>query len=269
MAATTRRYAENKRAVEEKYMGPLIKTVMTRCIQCTRCVRFVTEVAGVPEIGMISRGEDAEITTYLEKAVTSELSGNVIDLCPVGALTHKPWAFNYRPWELKKTESIDVMDALGSAIRVDARGAEVHARAAARQRGRSTRSGSRDKTRYAVDGLMRQRLDRPYRARERQAARRPPGPRRSTPSPRKLKATAPGPHRRHRRRPAGRGVDEGGAGPVPRRWASTSLDCRQDGSALGGGPREGWLFNPTIAGHRGRRRRPAGRDQPAHARRRC
>src|SRR3569832_303091 len=103
------RYKENKRAVEEKYMGPLIKTVMTRCIQCTRCVRFVAEVAGTPEIGMISRGEDAEITTYLAHALTSELSGNVNDLCPVGALTHRPWAFNYRPWELSKTETIDVM----------------------------------------------------------------------------------------------------------------------------------------------------------------
>src|SRR5246127_3488250 len=119
------RYAENKRAVEEKYMGPLIKTVMTRCIQCTRCVRFITEVAGVPDIGLISRGEDVEITTYLDQAVTSELSANVIDLCPVGALTSKPYAFNARPWELTKTESIDVMDALGSAIRVDSRGNEV------------------------------------------------------------------------------------------------------------------------------------------------
>ncbi|WP_375269531.1 2Fe-2S iron-sulfur cluster-binding protein, partial [Phenylobacterium sp.] len=107
------RYQENKRAVEEKFMGPLIKTVMTRCIQCTRCVRFITEVAGVPEIGLISRGEDVEITTYLDAAVTSELSANVIDLCPVGALTSKPYAFNARPWELKKTESVDVMDALG------------------------------------------------------------------------------------------------------------------------------------------------------------
>jgi NADH-quinone oxidoreductase subunit G len=103
--------------VEEKYMGPLIKTVMTRCIQCTRCVRFISEWAGVEEIGLVNRGEDAEITTYLESAVTSELSGNVIDLCPVGALTSKPWAFNYRPWELKKTDSVDVMDAMGSNIR--------------------------------------------------------------------------------------------------------------------------------------------------------
>ena len=106
-------------------MGPLVKTVMTRCIQCTRCVRFITEVAGESEIGLISRGEDVEITTYLEQAVTSELSANVIDLCPVGALTSKPYAFNARPWELNKTESVDVMDALGSAIRVDARGPEV------------------------------------------------------------------------------------------------------------------------------------------------
>ena len=119
------RYLENKRAVEEKKMGPLIKTVMTRCIQCTRCVRFATEVAGVPELGMISRGEDAEITPYLENAVTSELSGNLVDVCPVGALTSRPYAFNARPWELKKTETIDVMDALGSAIRLDAKGAEV------------------------------------------------------------------------------------------------------------------------------------------------
>jgi NADH dehydrogenase/NADH:ubiquinone oxidoreductase subunit G len=129
------RYTENKRAVEEKAMGPLIKTVMTRCIQCTRCVRFITEVAGVAEIGLISRGEDVEITTYLGSAVTSELSGNVIDLCPVGALTSKPYAFNARPWELKKTETVDVMDAMGSAIRVDSRGPQS-ARASAGQRGR-------------------------------------------------------------------------------------------------------------------------------------
>ena len=155
------RYSENKRAVEEKFMGPLIKTVMTRCIQCTRCVRFVTEVAGQSEIGLISRGEDVEITTYLEQAVTSELSGNVIDLCPVGALTSKPYAFNARPWELKKTESVDVMDALGSAIRVDARGAEVM-RVLPRINDEVNEEWISDKTRYACDGLMRQRLDRPY-----------------------------------------------------------------------------------------------------------
>src|SRR5215218_9693275 len=155
------RYAENKRAVEEKYMGPLIKTVMTRCIQCTRCVRFITEVAGVPEIGLISRGEDVEITTYLDAAVTSELSANVIDLCPVGALTHKPWAFNYRPWELRHTDSIDVMDALGSAIRVDSRGNEVM-RVLPRVNEDVNEEWLSDKSRYACDGLLRQRLDRPY-----------------------------------------------------------------------------------------------------------
>ena len=119
------RYEENKRAVDEKHLGPLIKTSMTRCIQCTRCVRFMTEVAGVEELGAIGRGEDMEITTYLEQGMMSELSANVVDLCPVGALTHRPWAHNARPWELRKTESIDVMDALGSAIRVDCRGREV------------------------------------------------------------------------------------------------------------------------------------------------
>jgi NADH-quinone oxidoreductase subunit G len=119
------RYKENKRAVEDKYIGPLVKTIMNRCIHCTRCVRFTTEVAGISELGLIGRGEDAEITTYLEQAMTSELQGNVIDLCPVGALTSKPYAFQARPWELTKTESIDVMDAVGSAIRVDSRGREV------------------------------------------------------------------------------------------------------------------------------------------------
>jgi NADH-quinone oxidoreductase subunit G len=119
------RYRENKRAVEDKYFGALVKTSMNRCIQCTRCVRFATEVAGVPELGAIGRGEDMEITTYLEEAMTSELQGNVVDLCPVGALTSKPYAFAARPWELNKTESIDVMDALGSAIRIDVRGREV------------------------------------------------------------------------------------------------------------------------------------------------
>src|SRR5881398_2581948 len=123
--AAFHRFNENKRAVEDKYMGPLIKTIMTRCIQCTRCVRFATEVAGVPDLGATGRGEDMEITTYLEKAFSSELSGNVVDLCLVGALTSKPYAFNARPWELRKTESIDVMDAQGANIRVDTRGREV------------------------------------------------------------------------------------------------------------------------------------------------
>src|SRR5690242_11662634 len=117
----TSRYAENKRAVEDKYIGPLVKTIMNRCIHCPRCIRFVSEVAGVPELGAIGRGEDMEITTYLEHAMTSELQGNVVDLCPVGALTSKPYAFAARPWELNKTESVDVMDALGSAIRSEER----------------------------------------------------------------------------------------------------------------------------------------------------
>lgn len=155
------RFAENKRAVEDKYIGPLVKTIMTRCIHCTRCVRFTTEVGGVSELGLIGRGEDAEITTYLEKAMTSELQGNVIDLCPVGALTSRPYAFQARPWELRKTESIDVMDAVGSAIRVDARGREVM-RIMPRLNEDVNEEWISDKTRFIWDGLRSQRLDRPF-----------------------------------------------------------------------------------------------------------
>ena len=155
------RFLENKRQVKEKYMGPLIKTQMTRCIHCTRCVRFATEVAGVPEIGAIGRGENMEITTYLEKAMTSELSANVIDLCPVGALTSKPYAFEARPWELKKTESIDVMDAVGSNIRVDTYNWEVK-RILPRLNNDINEEWISDKTRYSCDGLLKQRLDTPY-----------------------------------------------------------------------------------------------------------
>ncbi|THV25565.1 NADH-quinone oxidoreductase subunit NuoG [Peteryoungia ipomoeae] len=155
------RYTENKRAVEDKYIGPLVKTVMNRCIHCTRCVRFTTEVAGIAELGLIGRGEDAEITTYLEQAMTSELQGNVVDLCPVGALTSKPFAFTARPWELNKTESIDVMDALGSAIRVDTRGREVM-RIMPRINEEINEEWISDKTRFIWDGLKTQRLDRPY-----------------------------------------------------------------------------------------------------------
>ena len=154
------RYDENKRAVKEKYMGPLVKTIMTRCIHCTRCVRFSSEVAGVDSIGLLNRGEHAEIST-LEEAIHSELSGNVIDLCPVGALTSKPYAFTARPWELTKTESIDVMDAQGSNIRVDARGNEV-LRVLPRLHEEINEEWISDKTRFACDGLSRQRLDRPY-----------------------------------------------------------------------------------------------------------
>ncbi len=155
------RFVENKRQVKEKYMGPLIKTQMTRCIHCTRCVRFATEVAGVPEIGAIGRGENMEITTYLEKSMESELSANVIDLCPVGALTSKPYAFEARPWELKKTESIDVMDAVGSNIRVDTYNWEVK-RILPRLNNNINEEWISDKTRYSCDGLLKQRLDVPY-----------------------------------------------------------------------------------------------------------
>src|SRR4030081_2131005 len=155
------RYRENKRAVDEKYIGALVKTVMTRCIHCTRCIRFATEVAGVPELGAIGRGEDMEITTYLEGAMTSELQGNVVDLCPVGALTSKPYAFAARPWELNKTESIDVMDAVGSAIRIDTRGREVM-RILPRVNDDVNEEWISDKTRHVVDGLRAQRLDQPY-----------------------------------------------------------------------------------------------------------
>ena len=155
------RYDENKRAVEEKYLGPLIKTFMTRCIQCTRCVRFMTEVAGVEELGAIGRGEDMEIATYLEQGMLSELSANVVDLCPVGALTHRPWAFNARPWEFIKTETIDVMDAIGSAIRVDVRGREVM-RILPRNNDAVNEEWISDKTRHIADGLRTQRLDQPY-----------------------------------------------------------------------------------------------------------
>ncbi|RJF85329.1 NADH-quinone oxidoreductase subunit NuoG [Sphingomonas cavernae] len=155
------RYDENKRAVTEKYMGPIVKTVMTRCIQCTRCVRFAEEVAGVEEIGAIYRGEDMQITSYLEKAVTSELSGNVVDLCPVGALTSKPYAFEARPWELKKTLAIDVMDAVGTNIRLDSRGRQV-LRALPRINEDVNEEWASDKTRHAVDGLVRRRLDQPF-----------------------------------------------------------------------------------------------------------
>jgi NADH-quinone oxidoreductase subunit G len=157
----TSRFAENKRAVEDKYLGALVKTSMNRCIQCTRCVRFSAEVCGAPEMGATGRGEDMEITTYLESALTSELQGNLVDICPVGALTSKPYAFAARPWELGKTQSIDVMDAVGSAIRVDTRGREVM-RILPRVNEAVNEEWISDKTRHVVDGLRTQRLDRPY-----------------------------------------------------------------------------------------------------------
>ena len=239
------RYAENKRAVEEKAMGPTIKTFMTRCIQCTRCVRFITEVAGVPDIGMISRGEDAEITTYLEKSVASELSGNVNDLCPVGALTHRPWQYHYRPWELKKTETIDVMDALGSNIRADSRGAEVM-RVLPRVHEGINEEWLSDKSRYAVDGLITRRLDRPF-VRENGRLRAASWDEALGVVATRLKAAKPGKI----------GVIAGdlqdaesmkAALDLFRALGSPNTDCRQDGSNLGTGPREGWLFNTGLAG---------------------
>lgn len=244
------RYGENKRAVEEKNMGPTVKTFMTRCIQCTRCVRFITEVAGVPDIGMISRGESAEITTYLEKNIDSELSGNVNDLCPVGALTHRPWQYHYRPWELKKTETIDVMDALGSNIRADSRGAEVM-RVLPRVNEGINEEWLSDKSRYAVDGLQARRLDRPW-VRENGKLRPASWDEALSVVADKLKAA-----------PADRiGAIAGDLQDAEsmkatldlfRVLGSANTDCRQDGAALGGSgeggeAREGWLFNSGLQG---------------------
>ncbi len=144
--------------MKDKNLGPLVKTVMTRCIQCTRCIRFATEIAGVPELGATARGENMEVGTYVEKALTSELSGNLIDICPVGALTSKPYAFVARSWELRKTDSVDVLDAVGAAIRVDSRGPEV-LRILPRLNEDVNEEWLADKSRFAIDGLKRRRLD--------------------------------------------------------------------------------------------------------------
>jgi NADH-quinone oxidoreductase subunit G len=240
------RYSENKRAVEDKYIGPLVKTIMTRCIHCTRCIRFSTEVAGVPELGAIGRGEDMEITTYLEQAMTSELQSNVVDLCPVGALTSKPYAFSARPWELIKTESVDVMDAVGSAIRIDTRGREVM-RILPRTNDDVNEEWISDKTRHVVDGLRAQRLDQPY---IRQNGRLRPATwqeafaaiaaKVETAAPKKIGAIA------------------GDLSSVEEMFAlkqllthlgSANTDARQDGSVLD--PKWGrasYLFNATLAG---------------------
>src|SRR5438309_2920670 len=155
------RFHENKRAVPDKELGPLVKTSMNRCIHCTRCIRFATEVAGVEELGATGRGESMEVTTYVEHALSTELSGNLVDLCPVGALTSKPYAFEARPWELTKTEAVDVLDALGANIRVDTRGGQVM-RVLPRLNDDVNEEWISDKTRHAIDGLRYQRLDRPY-----------------------------------------------------------------------------------------------------------
>ncbi|HCR86482.1 MAG TPA: NADH-quinone oxidoreductase subunit G, partial [Alphaproteobacteria bacterium] len=159
------RFDEHKRAVKDKYMGPIVKTQMTRCIHCTRCVRFMEEIAGVPELGATSRGEHMEVGTYIEKGLSSELSGNIIDLCPVGALTSKPYAYKARPWELKKTETIDVLDAVGSNIRIDSRGNEV-LRILPSVNEEINEEWISDKTRYGYEGLKNQRLDKPYISRD-------------------------------------------------------------------------------------------------------
>jgi NADH-quinone oxidoreductase subunit G len=243
--ADTSRFAENKRAVEDKYIGPLVRTSMNRCIQCTRCVRFSTEVAGVADLGAIGRGEDMEITTYLEHAMRSELQGNVADLCPVGALTHKPYAFHARPWELIKTESIDLMDALGSNIRIDTRGREVM-RILPRMNEAVNEEWISDKTRYVWDGLKMQRLDRPY---VRKDGRLVPATwsEAFAAVAAKVKAAAP----------AKIGAIVGDLASVEEVFAlkalmdklgSKNIDCRQDGAALDpAAGRATYVFNPGIA----------------------
>jgi NADH-quinone oxidoreductase subunit G len=240
------RYAENKRAVEDKYVGPLVKTIMNRCIHCTRCIRFSAEVAGVPELGAIGRGEDMEITTYLEQAMTSELQGNVVDLCPVGALTSKPYAFAARPWELAKTETIDVMDAVGSAIRIDTRGREVM-RILPRVNDDVNEEWISDKTRHVVDGLRTQRLDQPY-LRERGRLIPATWPAAFAAIAAKIKTT----------KPDRVGAVAGDLAAVEEMFALKdlltrlgvkNLDARQDGMALHPAwGRASYLFNATIAG---------------------
>ncbi len=240
------RYAENKRAVSEKHMGPLIKTVMTRCIHCTRCVRFATEIAGVPELGAIGRGENVEITTYLEKTLASELSANVIDLCPVGALTSRPYAFVARPWELNKTDSIDVMDAMGANIRIDTRGNEV-LRVLPRLNEDINEEWITDKARYAIDGLRRQRLDVPYlRGRDGRLhkvswdeAFNAVTARMKKLKPSQMAAIC------------GDQVDAEAMFALKSlfdRIGSPHIDCRQDGAKLTAKARVSYIFNSTIAG---------------------
>src|SRR5689334_5417312 len=242
----TSRFAENKRAVEDKYLGALVKTSMNRCIQCTRCVRFSAEVCGAPEMGATGRGEDMEITTYLESALTSELQGNLVDICPVGALTSKPYAFTARSWELGKTQSIDVMDAVGSAIRIDTRGREVM-RILPLTNDDVNEEWISDKTRHVVDGLRTQRLDQPY---VRVNGRLQPASWAEAFSTivRKVKAST------GKRNGAIVG-DLAGAEEMfalkdlMGRLGSPNIDARQDGSMLD--PKWGrasYLFNATIAG---------------------
>ena len=239
------RYREEKRAVKDKDLGPLVKTVMTRCIHCTRCVRFGEEIAGVEEMGVIGRGEHLEIGTYIEQMVTSELSANIIDICPVGALTSKPYAFIARPWELRKTESIDVSDAVGSNIRIDTRGGDV-LRVLPRLNEEVNEEWISDKTRFCIDGLKNQRLDKPY---VRQGGKLQPAswPVAFAEIAKRLK-----------------GIDGKRIGAIAgdladcesivalkdfmRTLGSTNVECRQDGAQFDASEPCGWRFNTTIAG---------------------
>ncbi|QGM99422.1 NADH-quinone oxidoreductase subunit NuoG [Methylocystis parvus] len=240
------RFSEDKHAVENKYIGPLVKTEMTRCIHCTRCVRFTAEIAGTSDMGATGRGEDMEITTYLQTAMTSELQGCVSDLCPVGALLPKPQNFRARPWEYQKTETIDVMDALGSNIRVDSRGREV-IRILPRVNDAVNEEWISDKTRQVVDGLKTQRLDRPY-VRENGRLRPASWKEAFDLIAAKRKATAP----------ARAGAIVGDLAAAEEIFAlklllqhigSPNLDCRQDGARLDQKfGRASYLFNATVAG---------------------
>jgi NADH-quinone oxidoreductase subunit G len=243
--ASFHRFNENKRAVEDKYMGPLVKTIMTRCIQCTRCVRFATEVAGVPDLGATGRGEDMEITTYLEKAFASEMSGNVVDICPVGALTSKPYAFNARPWELRKTESIDVMDAQGCSIRVDTRGRDVM-RVLPRLEEDVNEEWIADKARHACDGLRRQRLDKPY---VRKNGKLVPATWAEAFAAIAARISATRPERMAAILGDLAAAEEIKAlKDLMTSLGVASLDCRQDGAKLQASPRQSYLFNTSIVG---------------------
>lgn len=238
------RYAEKKRAVKDKELGPIVKTIMTRCIHCTRCVRFSEEVAGVGTMGAVYRGEDTEVGPYIEASINSELSGNLVDLCPVGALTSKPYAFTARPWELKKTDSIDVMDAVGSNIRVDARGPEV-LRVLPRTNEDVNEEWISDKTRYAIDGLKRQRLDRPY---VRVNGKLQPASWEDAFA--AIKAKVSGLDGKKIAALAGDTVDceaMTALKDLMGKIGSPNLDCRQDGAKIGG-PRASYIFNSTISG---------------------
>jgi NADH-quinone oxidoreductase subunit G len=239
------RFRENKRAVLDKDFGPLVKTVMNRCIHCTRCIRFATEVAGVEELGATGRGENMEITTYVQKALSSELSGNIIDLCPVGALTSKPYAFVARPWELRKTETIDALDAVGSNIRVDARGPEV-LRVLPRLNEAVNEEWISDKTRFAVDGLKRQRLDRPY---VRKDGKLQPASWQDAFAAiaQRLRGTA---GNRVAAITGDLACSESMAAlkDLMAALGSPNVDCRQDGAKLETSTRAAYVFNSTIAG---------------------